>query len=148
MTAALVDTNVVVYAYDPAEPSKQAIAQKLLHALSSMENLVFSAQILNEFASVLLRRRGESGMMLAEIRSVVEELAGLGRVVPLTSEATFLALDVLQRHSLSFWDALIWSTAKEHGIQQIYSEDFQHGRDLEGVKFVNPFLEDLEKPPR
>lgn len=141
MTEALVDTNIVVYAYDPAEPFKQALAQKLLRTLSSTESLVFSAQILNEFSSVLLRRRGESSMTYEEIRFVVEELASLGRVVPLTSEATFLALDVLQRHGLSFWDALIWATAKGQGVRQIYSEDFQHGRDLEGVRFVNPFLE-------
>lgn len=141
MTTALVDTNIVVYAYDPSEPSKQALSQKLLRALSSTESLVFSAQVLNEFAAVLLRKRTQSGMTYEEIRSVVEELVSLGRVVPLTSEATFLALDVLQRHGLSFWDALIWATAKGQGIRQIYSEDFQHGRDLEGVRFVNPFLE-------
>jgi predicted nucleic acid-binding protein len=40
---------------------------------------------------------------------------------------------------LSFWDALIWVAAKTHGIPRIYTEDFQHGRVLEGVKFVNPF---------
>jgi predicted nucleic acid-binding protein len=41
---------------------------------------------------------------------------------------------------LSFWDALIWAAAKENGIPVVYTEDFQHGRDIEGVRIINPFL--------
>jgi predicted nucleic acid-binding protein len=36
-------------------------------------------------------------------------------------------------------DALIWSAAVENRVAIIYSEDFQDGRELEGVRFVNPF---------
>ncbi len=39
----------------------------------------------------------------------------------------------------SFWDALIRSAAAENGVAIVYSEDFQEGRDVEGVRFVNPF---------
>ncbi len=46
----------------------------------------------------------------------------------------------MPRHGLSFWDALIWAAAAESGIPVIYTEDFQDGRNVEGVLFVNPFL--------
>jgi predicted nucleic acid-binding protein len=46
----------------------------------------------------------------------------------------------MTRHGLSFWDALIWAAAHENGVPIIYSEDFQHGRELEGVRFINPFV--------
>ena len=37
-------------------------------------------------------------------------------------------------------DALIWSAAAENSVAIIYSQDFQDGRELEGVRFVNPFV--------
>ena len=45
----------------------------------------------------------------------------------------------MPRHGLSFWDALIWAAAAENGIKTVYTEDYQDGREIEGVRFVNPF---------
>ena len=42
---------------------------------------------------------------------------------------------------VSFWDALIWAAAREAKVGVVLSEDFQHGREIEGVVFVNPFRE-------
>ena len=53
----------------------------------------------------------------------------------------------MPRHGLSFWDALIWSAAVECSVGIIYSEDFQDGRELEGVRFVNPFTAGALLPP-
>ena len=44
-----------------------------------------------------------------------------------------------QRHGLSFWDAMLWATAKRAGCRMLFSEDLQDGRRLDGVLFVNPF---------
>jgi predicted nucleic acid-binding protein len=139
VTAALVDTNIAVYAYDPAEPQKRLRSQDLLRELSQSEKLFLSVQVLNEFAAVLLRRarRGQTDL---EILETTRELSSLGIVLPLTATMTWLALQVVEEHSLSFWDALIWATAKVHGLPRVYSEDFQHGRTLDGVQFINPFL--------
>jgi predicted nucleic acid-binding protein len=49
-------------------------------------------------------------------------------------------LDAILQHGFSFWDGLIWAAAKENGIPVIYTEDFQHGRDIEGVRIINPFV--------
>ena len=50
------------------------------------------------------------------------------------------ALKAVDEHSLSFWDAMLWSVAYENGVREIYSEDFQAGRELKGVLFSNPFI--------
>jgi predicted nucleic acid-binding protein len=42
-------------------------------------------------------------------------------------------------HRLSYWDALIWATAKLNRIPTVFSEDFSDGRVIEGVSFHNPF---------
>ncbi len=52
---ALVDTNILVYAYDLDDPSKHAIARGLLELLSNRRRLVFSTQVFNEFCSVMMR---------------------------------------------------------------------------------------------
>jgi len=54
----------------------------------------------------------------------------------LTSAITLRALDAIPTHGFSFWDALIWAAAKENGIPVVYTEDFQHGRDIEGVRII------------
>jgi predicted nucleic acid-binding protein len=139
VTAGLVDTNIAVYSYDPAEPQKRSRSQNLLRELSQNEALFLSVQVLNEFAAVLLRRT-RGGQVDVDILETTRELSSLGTVLPLTATMTWLALQAVAEHSLSFWDALIWATAKVHGIPRVYSEDFQHGRALGGVQFINPFL--------
>jgi predicted nucleic acid-binding protein len=52
----------------------------------------------------------------------------------------------MPRHGLSFWDALIWSAAVENNVAVIYTEDFQDGRVVEGVRFVNPFASSTTSP--
>src|SRR5690349_16512644 len=50
---ALVDTNIVVYAYDPEDPVKHQAAKSLLNGLSSAGHLVYTTQVFNEFCSVM-----------------------------------------------------------------------------------------------
>ena len=97
--------------------------------------------MLNEFSAVLLRRRTEQSLSVERVIQLVEQVQALGEVVPVTGSMTSAALQGVRVHGLSFWDALLWVAARDHGIRRIYSEDFQHGRDLEGVMFLNPFVE-------
>jgi predicted nucleic acid-binding protein len=136
---ALVDTNIVVYAYDLDDPRKHSIARELLEQLSNQRRLVLSTQVLNEFCSVMMSPKRKKTLAPDELAVILRELRATGEVVPVIPSLTFRALDAIPRHSLSFWDALIWSAAVENTIAVIYTEDFQDGRELEGVLFVNPF---------
>ena len=42
---------------------------------------------------------------------------------------------------VSFWDGLILSAARRAGCKTLFSEDFSHGQIFQGLKIVNPFLE-------
>jgi predicted nucleic acid-binding protein len=137
MPRSLVDTNILLYANDRQETVKRARAIELIDQLSASGELVTSAQCLNEFCSVALRR----GVPISEIRTKVEMLRDFGPVLAVTDLMTVAALEVVERHTLSFWDALIWAAAKQADITIVMSEDFQHGRVLEGVTFVDPFRE-------
>lgn len=50
------DTNVLVYANDAAEPDKQQIARKLLTDVLHAENGVISVQVLSEFWVTVKRK--------------------------------------------------------------------------------------------
>jgi predicted nucleic acid-binding protein len=108
---ALVDTNVLVYASDLDDPSKHTIARELLEQLSNQGCLIFSAQVFHEFDSVMMRPSRMRPLSPVEVAVIFRELEATGEVVPVTTALTFRALDVLPRHGLSFWDALIWPAA-------------------------------------
>jgi predicted nucleic acid-binding protein len=42
---------------------------------------------------------------------------------------------------------LIWSAAAENGVAMIDTADFQDGREIEGVRFINPFVHPTPPAP-
>lgn len=136
--AALVDTNLLVYAHDRDAGAKHEKAIALLARLSGAGDLVVSAQILNELASVLHRKRKVDRALVA---LTIEKLSEQAIVLPLTGELTVLALGPGMAAGLSFWDALVWATARANRISVVYTEDFEHDRTVDGVRFVDPFHE-------
>jgi predicted nucleic acid-binding protein len=42
-------------------------------------------------------------------------------------------------HKLSFWDAMIWAVAEQHGLEEILTEDGPIGSTIGHVTFTNPF---------
>ena len=42
-------------------------------------------------------------------------------------------------HDLAYYNAQIWASARLNQVTVVFSEDFNDGQVLEGVRFVNPF---------
>ena len=134
---AIVDTNILFYVYDEDAGEKRSKSMALVRQLMSGRNLVLSAQILNEFYVTATR---PNRMTPQRAGRIVHEFIATCDILPLRDTTTTLALRCVARHGMSYWDALIWAAAKENGIPLVYTEDFQHGRDLEGVRIENPLL--------
>lgn len=135
----LIDSNIFVYAFDPTDQNKHEKALRLVEEVTQEGGLILATQVLNELAWTLLRR----GRRLPpeEVREILQEIIHSARaVVSLTPDLTLKALTSGLRHGLSFWDGLIWAAAHRYQVSTIYTEDFQHDREVEGVRFVNPFL--------
>jgi predicted nucleic acid-binding protein len=126
------DTNVLIYAF-AKDDRRTGRARELIAAGGRL-----SVQVLNEFVNVsrrkLQRDWSDIGTFLTLVRGRVEEPS------PITGETHRVALSLAERHRLPFYDSLIIASAKLAGCSLLYSEDFQHGRSLEGVRIVNPFL--------
>lgn len=134
---AFVDTNILVYALDRSAGTRHERAVSVVEELLANGEMVVSTQVLNELARVLLKRGAGSG---SEIADIVEGFAESAVCVPLTPDLTDAALRLGMPGGLSFWDALIWAAARAAGVERVLTEDFQHGREIGGVRFVNPFL--------
>jgi predicted nucleic acid-binding protein len=137
-TACLVDTNVLVYAYDSSDAVKQKRAAEVLSLLGSQGVASLSAQILSEFFVVTTRRIPQPLSPAEAERSVVNYLRSWP-VCELTAWTVLEAVVGVRRYRLSYWDSLVWATAKLNEIPTVLSEDFENGRVLEGVRFLDPF---------
>jgi len=138
MTGVLVDTNVLVYAYDLGEAKKQERALQVLDALQTAGTGQLSTQTVAEFFRVVTR---ESRRLLTVVEAT-EQVAQLLRAWPILDLTPMIVLEAtrgVQDHRLAYWDAQIWATAKLNQIQTVLSEDFKSGSVLEGVRFVDPF---------
>lgn len=130
-----VDTNVLVYANDPADRRKQQIARETL--LEHAGSLVLSAQVLSEFYSVVTRKFSPL-LGLEEARTIVD---GLRRfpVVVIDEQLVLDAITISASAMLSYWDGLILSAARTAGCDVVLTEDLSHGSTVAGVRVENPF---------
>jgi len=138
MTAVLVDTNLLVYAWDSADALKQQTAIATLDGLHSAGVGRLSAQSLAEFFAAITRG-AKPRLTAAEAAKQVEGLAGSWPVLEVTPLVVVEAARGVADHHLSYWDAQLWATARLNQIPVIFSEDFASGSVLTGVRFVDPF---------
>ena len=136
----LLDTNILVYAYDPTDGAKRERAIAVLEHLGAGQLGALSPQILGEFF-VTVTQKIPSPLTAAEAERSLTNYVRSWIVYDLTGLIVLEAVRGLQRHRLSYWDGLIWATAKLNGVANVLSEDFSDGVLLEGVRFLNPFTE-------
>ena len=138
----LLDTNVLVYVYDTSAPLKRSLARSTLGALAEAGAGAVSTQVLSEFFSVTTRLTLNPQEALVELQHQVQ----VWTVLQVTTEVILAAARAVRDHQLNFWDAQLWAAAKVHGLGTIFSEDFNSGSTLGGVRFVNPFEPGFQLP--
>jgi predicted nucleic acid-binding protein len=138
---ALVDTNVLVYRFDPRFPDKQQIATDVLRAGIADGSLRLPHQAVVEFVAALTRPTagGEPLLPRTEALREAEELLVQFQVIYPDEELLRLALRGAAAYQLSWFDAHLWAYAERYGIQELLSEDFQDGRLYGTVRAINPF---------
>ncbi len=140
--AALVDTNVLVYVFDPADRRKQRIASELLERGLKEDTLRVPHQAVVEFVVAVTRPRGRGLPLLskaAAYREAEEMLAQFVILYP-TEALVRTGLRGAAAYQLPWYDAHLWAYAEHYGLAELYSEDFEHGRLYGTVRAVNPFL--------
>lgn len=140
MTAPVfVDTNVLVYARDSRDASKQQRAHEWLAFLWKTKRGRLSRQVLQEYY-VTVTQKLRPGVTEDEARADVRAL--FHWLTPIDPAGLMEAAWALRdRFSLSFWDALVVGAADCLGCAYVLSEDLQGGQELGGVRVVSPFQE-------
>lgn len=137
--SAFFDTNVLVYADDRLSPEKQRIATELFSRYRRQKTAILSLQVLQEYFSAATRKLA----LAPEFAQQKVELFARARVVRFEASDVVAAIELHRLARISFWDALIVHAARLGGASVLYSEDFQDGSILGGVKIVNPFHSSL-----
>lgn len=135
-----IDTNVLVYAVDAAEPDKQAKAIALLSVLSKKPDpLVVPWQVAVEFVACLRRWEGAGRITRSTIRAYKSQFLDAQPVVTPSPQTLEAALDLSDRYSLSYWDSLLVAACIEAGVDTLYTEDLDAGAKYDTVSILNPF---------
>jgi len=132
-----VDTNVLLYSEDAADPAKLNQARAWLNVLWERHLGRLSTQVLNEFyanATRKLRPPMASGDARAEVRRYQH-----WKPWQIDHQTVETAWAIESRYRFSYWDALIVASAQHQGCRFLLSEDLQHGQQIDSVQILNPF---------
>lgn len=129
------DTNVLLYSDDESAPAKQRRCRDLVAEHRRSKSGVVSLQVLQEYFVNVTRNLGVDPQMA---RRKVEILSEFDVVVPDVADILG-AIDLHRLHGFSFWDALVLRAATQAGCSVLLTEDFQDGREIDGIQVVNPF---------
>ncbi len=93
-----IDSNVLVYVADDTDAEKQRIARSIVEQAISSDDVLVSAQVLNEFTSVLFKKLKKSD---DEVDGFLEVLEGI-KAAPVLPQWTRRAVWIKDRYDLQF----------------------------------------------
>ncbi len=125
------DTNVVLYLLSKNENKANAVESLL------SSGGVVSVQVLNELINVTRRKLA---MPWPDINELVESIARICTVNPLTIETHRQGRWLAERYQFNPYDAMIIASALQTECHLVYSEDMHDGLVVEEkLTITNPF---------
>jgi predicted nucleic acid-binding protein len=140
MNGEFIDTNVFIYLFDETNDRKRNIAERIVKTALETRTARISHQVVQETLNVVTRKLPSPMTAENAQRFLVQVLAPLWQIMPNIALYS-RGLDVQARYGFSFYDSLIIAAALESGCTRLYSEDLQHGQQIEGLIIENPFKE-------
>jgi predicted nucleic acid-binding protein len=137
VTLEFVDTNVLLYAYDPGAGDRHEQAKGLVGRLGRERRGALSVQVLQEFYVNAVRKVAVP-VPPAEALKRLRALSRWPAHSPRPRDV-LAAVELAERHHIGFWDAMIVHSATRLGCAVLWTEDLNAGQDLDGVRVLNPF---------
>ena len=138
----LVDTNILVYRYDPRDAAKQRAAIEVLRHGLERDELRIPHQAMVEFVQAVtrpLRRGGPALLTRAEALREAEEMLAQFEILYPVEALLRTAIRGVTTYQLGWFDAHMWAYAEHYGLDEILSEDFSDGQLIGSVRVRNPF---------
>ena len=132
------DTNVLVY----AAAGRGAEEPKRRRALSLIETKEFglSAQVLQEFYVTVVRKI-ERPLTSHEAVEWIEQFEAFP-CLAVDASLVKIAVELSERHRISYWDGAIVAAAEALGAEILYSEDLSNGQRYGPVRVLDPFRDE------
>lgn len=136
----LIDTNILVYAYDTSEGRKHEVSRDLLKQIWEKGGGVVCLQNLMEFF-VVITNKVENPIDADEAKTIVEDFLKSEKWEIIDrDEDTFLkAIDIVSKYEIHIWDALIATCMRENEVTEIVTENKNDFKKIPGIKVTVPF---------
>ena len=134
------DTNVFVYQLERLDTRKAAISENLIRRGIEEGTACISFQVVQECLNTALRK-AEIPLTEANLRGYLESV--LRPLVRVQSSLLLYhsSLEIHARYGFSYYDSLIVAAALEAGCTRLYTEDLQHGQQIQQLTIIDPFRE-------
>jgi predicted nucleic acid-binding protein len=136
----LVDTNILVYAFDSSEKAKHAEAKAILSScLERREKFFLSTQNISEFY-VVISQKIENPLPKKEAMELCRKLVAFTGFIKISPEPPTLldAMRLDSAHNAGYWDCLIAATMKANGVSVILTENVKDFGKIPGIVAENP----------
>jgi predicted nucleic acid-binding protein len=134
-----IDTNIVVYSFDPNDQRKQDIARELIQNALKDQTGCISSQVIQEFLNVSTKKFNPPLSHPDSLKYLNAVLAPLCEVFT-SLDLLRRTIEVSERWQYSLYDSMIITAALQANCALLYSEDLQHEQQIESLTIVNPFL--------
>ena len=102
-------------------------------------NCVLTVQALGQFVYATTRK---NLLDISHRSNFVNDWFEVFEIVSATDSALLEAIDTVRNHQMSFWDAMLWATARQSGCSALLSEELKDSWQFQGIEIINPFAED------
>ena len=132
------DTNLFIYHLEGLHTDKGRVANQIIRNGLATGTACISYQVVQECLNTAIRK-SEIPLDTDGTRRYLDKVLTPLIQVPSTVGLYHRALDIQARYRYGFYDSLIIAAALEAGCTRLYSEDMQHGQQIEQLQIKNPF---------
>jgi predicted nucleic acid-binding protein len=134
------DTNLFIYQLETEDEVKATVANRIIRSGIETGNACISFQVIQECLNTIVRKAQICLTKEQTVQYLDASLSPLLRIYPSVSLYR-RGLNIQSRYQFSFYNSLIVAAAQEAGCKTLYSEDMQHGQQIEQLTIKNPFME-------
>ncbi|MEA5620625.1 PIN domain-containing protein [Cronbergia sp. UHCC 0137] len=128
------DSNIWIYALNQSQDIRK---HQIANHLATQTGLYLSTQVINEVCVNLIKK---GKFPENQIQNLIQGFYQIHHIIELDLNILLKSSTLRTKYLFSFWDSLIIASALSVNVNQLYSEDMQHGFTVEGLQIINPFL--------
>ncbi|MDD5162666.1 MAG: PIN domain-containing protein [Candidatus ainarchaeum sp.] len=134
----LVDSNILIYAYDKSDIHKQKAAMEIIESVWRKRLGALSIQNLAE-CYYGLTKKARMPLLPDNAKQAIIDLSQVFQILKYNEKTIINAINCQEIYKIHFWDALIVATMEENKIETIITENEKDFKKIKWIKTINPF---------